>query len=101
MLVHFGCRSRYHEPMSDSLTSSLPELVQRLADRLLAKKLIISTAESCTGGWISQSLTASAGSSDWFDSGFVTYSNEAKQRLLGVPASFFSGDGPEIGRAHV
>lgn len=80
--------------MSDSPTSPISELVQRIADRLLAKKLIIATAESCTGGWISQSLTALAGSSQWFDSGFVTYSNEAKQRLLGVPASFFNSDGP-------
>lgn len=80
--------------MSDSLISPIPELVQQLADKLLAKKLIISTAESCTGGWISQSLTALAGSSLWFDSGFVTYSNEAKQRLLGVPSSLFSIDGP-------
>jgi nicotinamide-nucleotide amidase len=79
--------------MSDSLSNSIPELVQQLADKLLAKKLIISTAESCTGGWISQSLTALAGSSVWFDSGFVTYSNEAKQRLLSVPAAIFDSDG--------
>lgn len=79
--------------MSDSLSNSIPELVQQLADKLLAKKLIISTAESCTGGWISQSLTALAGSSVWFDSGFVTYSNEAKQRLLSVPAAVFDSDG--------
>ena len=79
--------------MSDSLTSPIPALVQQLADKLLAKKLIISTAESCTGGWISQSLTALAGSSEWFDSGFVTYSNEAKQRLLAVPAAIFDSDG--------
>ncbi|MBT5719935.1 MAG: CinA family protein [Gammaproteobacteria bacterium] len=79
--------------MSDSLSNSIPELVQQLADKLLAKKLIISTAESCTGGWISQSLTALAGSSVWFDTGFVTYSNEAKQRLLAVPAAIFDSDG--------
>ena len=79
--------------MSDSLRNSIPELVQQLADKLLAKKLIISTAESCTGGWISQSLTALAGSSVWFDTGFVTYSNEAKQRLLAVPAAIFDSDG--------
>ena len=77
--------------MSDTL---ILNLVQQLADKLLAKKLIISTAESCTGGWISQSLTALAGSSAWFDSGFVTYSNEAKQRLLNVPSALFSIDGP-------
>ena len=77
--------------MSDTL---ILNLVQQLADKLLAKKLIISTAESCTGGWISQSLTALAGSSACFDSGFVTYSNEAKQRLLNVPSALFSIDGP-------
>ena len=54
----------------------------------------MATAESCTGGWISQSLTALAGSSNWFDTGFVTYSNDAKQKLLEVPASFFEFDGP-------
>ena len=80
--------------MSESFPSSIPELVEQLADKLLSKKLIISTAESCTGGWISQSLTALAGSSSWFDSGFVTYSNEAKQRLLDVPPAIFSSDGP-------
>lgn len=81
--------------MSDSTTSSpISNLVQQLASKLLSKKLIMSTAESCTGGWISQSLTALAGSSTWFDSGFVTYSNEAKQRLLNVPPALFEGDGP-------
>lgn len=44
----------------------------------------LATAESCTGGWIAQCVTAIAGSSDWFDRGFVTYSNEAKQEMLGV-----------------
>ncbi|MED5411142.1 MAG: CinA family protein [Pseudomonadota bacterium] len=74
--------------------SKVSELVQQLADKLIAKKLIISTAESCTGGWIAQSLTDLAGSSAWFDTGFITYSNEAKQRLLEVPAAFFDFDGP-------
>ena len=47
---------------------------------------VIVTAESCTGGWVAEVLTATAGSSAWFDCGFITYSNDAKQRLLGVPA---------------
>src|SRR5690606_34834710 len=42
------------------------------------------TAESCTGGWISTAVTMISGSSDWFDRGFVTYSNDAKQEMLGV-----------------
>ena len=44
----------------------------------------LATAESCTGGWVAQCLTSIAGSSDWFERGFVTYSNEAKQEMLGV-----------------
>ncbi len=44
------------------------------------------TAESCTGGWVAQAVTSVAGSSDWFERGFVTYSNAAKQELLGVKA---------------
>ena len=46
----------------------------------------LTTAESCTGGWIAQCLTAIAGSSDWFERGFVTYSNDAKVEMLGVEA---------------
>ena len=46
---------------------------------------MLATAESCTGGWVSQAVTAVAGSSEWFDRGFVTYSNEAKIEMLGVP----------------
>ncbi|HRD32965.1 MAG TPA: CinA family protein [Rhodocyclaceae bacterium] len=45
---------------------------------------LLATAESCTGGWIAQVVTATAGSSSWFDCGFVSYSNAAKQSLLGV-----------------
>ena len=80
--------------MPEVTAKTIPELVQRLADALLSRKIFMATAESCTGGWISQSLTALAGSSNWFDTGFVTYSNEAKQRLLQVPADLFLPDGP-------
>ena len=48
---------------------------------------LLSTAESCTGGWVAQTITAIAGSSAWFDRGFVTYSNAAKQEMLGVSAT--------------
>jgi len=51
---------------------------------LLSNGQRLATAESCTGGWVAQCLTAIAGSSDWFERGFVTYSNEAKQEMLGV-----------------
>jgi len=48
---------------------------------------MLATAESCTGGWVAQAVTSIAGSSDWFERGFVTYSNAAKQELLGVRKS--------------
>jgi nicotinamide-nucleotide amidase len=66
----------------------------KLAALLIEGGLVVSTAESCTGGWIAQVLTSIAGSSAWFDSGFVSYSNEAKQHLLSVPAEFFIDGGP-------
>ena len=64
----------------------LTQLADTLARILTEKSLIVVTAESCTGGWIAQTLTAIAGSSAWFDRGFVTYSNQAKQDMLGVAA---------------
>ncbi|MCP4470435.1 MAG: CinA family protein [Gammaproteobacteria bacterium] len=62
-------------------------LTQRLATRLLAKQQSACTAESCTGGLIAKTFTDLAGSSDWFERGFVTYSNAAKSEMLGVPPS--------------
>jgi nicotinamide-nucleotide amidase len=53
--------------------------------RLKERGLVLACAESCTGGWVAQTITAVAGSSEWFDRGFVTYSNAAKQDMLGVP----------------
>ena len=61
-------------------------LVETLARALCARRLRIATAESCTGGLIAKSCTDLAGSSDWFERGFVTYSNAAKTEMLGVPA---------------
>lgn len=57
---------------------------QRLGERLRAARLMLVTAESCTGGWIAKTATEVAGSSDWFDCGMVAYSYEAKQAMLGV-----------------
>jgi nicotinamide-nucleotide amidase len=65
-------------------SNSTMELSRQLADRLLAKQLKLVTAESCTGGMIAAACTDLAGSSAWFERGFVTYSNEAKHELLGV-----------------
>ena len=60
------------------------DLVTLLAQRLLEKKLALVSAESCTGGLIAAACTDLAGSSAWFERGFVTYSNDAKIELLGV-----------------
>jgi nicotinamide-nucleotide amidase len=61
------------------------ELAASIIDRCRARRLRVATAESCTGGLISACLTAIAGSSTVFDRGFITYSNDAKMELLGVP----------------
>ena len=66
------------------------KLIAQLAALLLEKQLKIATAESCTGGLIAKSLTDLAGSSDWFECGFVTYSNAAKTEMTGVPESVIS-----------
>ena len=70
-----------------SQADQLQSLAAQVGKRLLARKLFLATAESCTGGWVAEAVTSVAGSSAWFDCGFVTYSNEAKQRLLAVPPS--------------
>ena len=67
--------------------------VLMLGEQLRARGERLVTAESCTGGLIAAACTAVAGSSDWFERGFVTYSNEAKLELLGVPAALISAHG--------
>lgn len=64
-----------------------------LGARLLAQGARVSTVESCTGGGIAQAITAVAGSSAWFDMGWVTYSNLAKSQLVGVPSSLIAHHG--------
>jgi nicotinamide-nucleotide amidase len=66
---------------------------QRLAHGLLERGWMLATAESCTGGLIAAACTDLAGSSDWFERGFVTYSNEAKTELLGVDAALIEAHG--------
>lgn len=66
------------------MTERLDALAARLGKVLLARGLRLVTAESCTGGWVAKVVTDIAGSSDWFDRGFVTYSNAAKEDMLGV-----------------
>jgi nicotinamide-nucleotide amidase len=68
-------------------------LVADLAGALRGAGLRLATAESCTGGMIAAACTALAGSSDWFERGFVTYSNRAKTELLGVPEALLQTHG--------
>jgi nicotinamide-nucleotide amidase len=67
--------------------------VPQLAQALMAKGWMLATAESCTGGLIAAACTDIAGSSEWFERGFVTYSNEAKTELLGVDAALIEAHG--------
>ena len=62
----------------------MTELARQVGEALKARGLRLVTAESCTGGWVAMALTAVAGSSDWFERGYVTYSNAAKREDLGV-----------------
>jgi len=64
--------------------SELKELAQQVGEQLLQQHGLLAVAESCTGGWVAKCLTDIAGSSQWFDRGFVSYSNAAKQAMLGV-----------------
>lgn len=71
----------------------LLQLAHILGQKLHAKGWMLSTAESCTGGWVAQVVTAIPGSSAWFDRGFITYSNRAKQEMLGVNAATLDAHG--------
>jgi nicotinamide-nucleotide amidase len=70
----------------DTDTQDILELATLVGQELKKHGLILATAESCTGGGVAQAITEVAGSSAWFDCGFVTYSNESKMAMLKVPA---------------
>lgn len=69
------------------------DLTKTLAEILLSRNWTVSLAESCTGGLLSAILTELAGSSEWFERGYITYSNEAKTECLDVPAQFIETHG--------
>ena len=68
-------------------------LLNALAAALQTRQWTLCTAESCTGGLIAATCTELSGSSAWFDRGFVTYTNAAKTRMLGVPAELIEAHG--------
>lgn len=67
--------------------NELQQLSALIGAQLKAQGATITTAESCTGGWIAKAFTDISGSSAWFERGFVTYSNQAKQEMIGVQAA--------------
>lgn len=71
-----------------STADQLEQLSARLGQALRAQHLMLATAESCTAGGIAYAVTLTPGSSQWFDRGFVTYTNESKQQLLGVAPAY-------------
>ncbi|WP_430432627.1 CinA family protein [Methyloversatilis sp.] len=75
------------------MDADLQTLSVEVGAALKAAGAVLATAESCTGGWVAEIVTATAGSSAWFDCGFVTYSNAAKQRMLGVPEATLKAHG--------
>lgn len=79
--------------MSSGEQKRLETLAAEVGTLLRANGQTLSTAESCTGGWVAQCLTAIAGSSAWFERGFVTYSNEAKHEMLGVELATLNTQG--------
>ena len=64
--------------------SELMQLSEQVGQALKSRGATVTTAESCTGGWVAKVITDIAGSSAWFERGFVTYSNEAKAQMIGV-----------------
>ncbi|HHQ9109075.1 TPA: nicotinamide-nucleotide amidase [Escherichia coli] len=64
--------------------SELMQLSEQVGQALKVRGATVTTAESCTGGWVAKVITDIAGSSAWFERGFVTYSNEAKAQMIGV-----------------
>jgi nicotinamide-nucleotide amidase len=62
----------------------IEKIAKQVGKKLKASRAMLATAESCTGGWVAQAVTSVAGSSEWFERGYVTYSNAAKREALGV-----------------
>jgi nicotinamide-nucleotide amidase len=78
---------------SIAIDAALLARVAELGDALRARGWRLATAESCTGGLLAGTCTAPAGASDWFAAGFVTYANDAKSGLLGVPDALIAAHG--------
>jgi len=83
-----------HPNLKDDINmDTITELATRAGQALKTRKLLLATAESCTGGGVAQAITDIAGSSEWFDCGFVTYSNASKHELLDIPEALIAQHG--------
>lgn len=76
-----------------STDSVVHQLAIRVGNKLREGRLMLATAESCTGGMVATAITDISGSSGWFERGFVTYSNQAKSEMIGVPAEMIDRHG--------
>lgn len=76
---------------------SLDELAACVGDALKARGRMLASAESCTGGWVGEAVTAISGSSQWYERGFITYTNQSKQEMLGVAATTLERHGAVSG----
>lgn len=70
--------------MAKMADDTLYDLARRVGVALKAREFMLASAESCTGGWVGQAMTAVAGSSQWYERGFITYTDISKRELLGV-----------------
>lgn len=75
------------------MDDELYRLAEETGLALKARGWMLATAESCTGGWVGEAVTAVSGSSSWYDRGFITYTNAAKQEMLGVEAETLANFG--------
>lgn len=75
------------------MADSIDSLARRTGEALRSAGARLATAESCTGGWVAMAVTSIAGSSEWFERGFVTYTNESKSEMLGVAQATLAAHG--------
>ena len=79
------------------MKSEIEIWARKLGEKLQVHDIMVATAESCTGGGVAYAITEISGSSAWFDRGFVTYTNQAKQQMLGVPSELILNHGAVSG----
>jgi nicotinamide-nucleotide amidase len=91
--LQFASRLRHNYIWSRCNMDDITDLAARVGRALQKKGLLLTVAESCTGGGVGQAITEIAGSSEWFDCGFIAYSNASKTELLDVPAAVIAQHG--------